>query len=61
MGLLKGKRAIVVMSRGGLFSEGANLAKDAQEPHLRTMLEFIGITDISFVRAERLAMGAELT
>jgi FMN-dependent NADH-azoreductase len=58
-GLLKGKRAIVVLSRGGLYSEGPAQAMDSQEPHLRTMLTFIGITDVAFVRAERLAFGAE--
>jgi FMN-dependent NADH-azoreductase len=59
-GLVTGKRAIVVESRGGLYSEGAAQAMDSQEPHLRTMLGFIGITDVSFVRAERLAFGAEI-
>lgn len=59
-GLLKGKRAIVVETRGGAYSEGAAVAFDAQEPHLRTMLGFIGVTDVTFVRAERLAMGPEV-
>ena len=59
-GLVTGKRAIVVESRGGLYSEGPAQAMDSQEPHLRTMLGFIGITDVSFVRAERLAFGAEV-
>jgi FMN-dependent NADH-azoreductase len=59
-GLLTGKRAIVVESRGGLYSEGPAQIMDAQEPHLRTLLGFMGITDVSFVRAERLAFGAEV-
>ena len=58
-GLLKGKRAIVIESRGGLYSEGPAQAMDSQEPHLRTLLGFIGITDVTFVRAERLAFGPE--
>ncbi len=58
-GLLKGKRAIVVESRGGLYSEGPAQAMDGQEPHLRTMLGFMGITDVAFVRAERLGLGPE--
>jgi FMN-dependent NADH-azoreductase len=58
-GLLKGKRAIVVESRAGLYSEGPSAAMDSQEPHLRTLLGFIGIDDVSFVRAEKLAFGAE--
>lgn len=58
-GLLKGKRAIVVESRGGLYSEGPAQAMDAQEPHLRTLLGFVGITDVTFIRAEKLAFGPE--
>ena len=57
-GLLKGKRAIVVLTRGGLYSEGPAQLMDAQEPHLRTLLGFIGITDVTFIRAEKLAFGA---
>ena len=59
-GLLKGKRAIVVESRGGLYSEGPAQAMDAQEPHLRTLLGFIGLTDVTFIRAEKLAFGPEV-
>jgi len=58
-GLLKGKRAIVVESRGGLYSAGPAQAMDSQEPHLRTLLGFMGITDVTFVRAEKLAFGPE--
>jgi FMN-dependent NADH-azoreductase len=58
-GLLEGKRAIVIESRGGLYSEGPAQAMDAQEPHLRTLLGFIGITDVTFVRAEKLAFGPD--
>lgn len=58
-GLLKGKKAIVVESRAGLYSEGPAAAMDSQEPHLRTLLGFIGIDDVTFVRAEKLAFGPE--
>ena len=58
-GLLKGKRAIVIESRAGLYSEGPAAANDSQEPHLRTLLAFMGIDDIRFVRAEKLAFGPE--
>jgi FMN-dependent NADH-azoreductase len=58
-GLLKGKRAIVIESRGGLYSEGPGQALDSQEPHLRTMLGFMVITDVTFVRAEKLGFGPE--
>ena len=58
-GLLKGKKAIVVEARAGLYSEGPAAALDSQEPHLRTLLGFMGIDDITFVRAEKLAFGPE--
>ena len=58
-GLLTGKRAIVVESRGGFYSEGPGQALDAQEPHLRALLGFIGITDVTFIRAERLAISPD--
>ena len=57
-GLIKGKRAIVVMSRGGQY-EGQMRAMDSQEPHLRTLLSFIGITDVDFILADKLAFGPE--
>lgn len=59
VGLLEGKRAIVVESRGGLYSSGPTQSLDSQEPHLRTMLGFIGIKDVTFVRAEKLGYGPE--
>lgn len=58
-GLLKGKKAIVVETRAGLYSEGPAAAMDNQEPHLRTLLGFMGIEDVTFVRAEKLAFGPE--
>lgn len=58
-GLLTGKRAIVVEARGGHYHEGPAAASDHQEPHLKTLLAFIGITDVTFVRAEKLAMSPD--
>jgi FMN-dependent NADH-azoreductase len=58
-GLMVGKKAVVIESRAGLYSEGPAGAMDGQEPHLRTMLGFMGIDDATFVRAERLAFGPE--
>jgi FMN-dependent NADH-azoreductase len=58
-GLLEGKKVIVVESRGGLYSEGPAQALDFQEPYLRHLLGFIGLTEVSFVRAERIGFGPE--
>ena len=58
-GLMTGKRAIVTETRGGFYSEGPTMVMDSQEPHLRTMLGLMGITDVTFVRAEKLGYGPE--
>jgi FMN-dependent NADH-azoreductase len=58
-GLLPGKRVIVIESRGGLYSEGPAAAVDFQEPYLRHLLGFIGITDVTFVHAEKIGFGPE--
>ncbi len=58
-GLVKGKRALVIETRAGFYSEGPGAVLDTQEPHLRNLLGFMGISDVEFVRAERLALGAD--
>ncbi len=57
-GLLGPKQVIVIETRGGAYAEGPAAAMDAQEPHLRAMLGFVGLTDVRFIRVEGLAMGA---
>lgn len=52
-GQLKGKKVIVVTSRGGAFRPGTPTAQyDHQEPYLRHILGFIGLTDVTFIHAE---------
>jgi FMN-dependent NADH-azoreductase len=58
-GLLTGKRAIVIESRGGLYSEGPAQPLDFQEPYLRTLLGFIGVSDVTFIRAEKIGFGPD--
>jgi FMN-dependent NADH-azoreductase len=58
-GLLTGMRVIVVESRGGLYSEGPAKAVDFQEPYLRHLLGFMGLTDVTFVHAEKIGFGPE--
>lgn len=58
-GLLTGKRVIVVESRGGLYSEGPAVSLDFQEPYLRQLLGFVGLTDVTFVRAEKIGYGPD--
>jgi FMN-dependent NADH-azoreductase len=46
----------VITTRGGRYS-GEPL--DFQEPYLRAIFDFIGVTDISFIHAENLVMGVD--
>jgi len=57
-GMLKGKRAILVLARGGVYSEGPARPLDFQEPYLRAILGFIGLTDVDVVRVEGVAVSA---
>ena len=58
-GLLKGKKAILVISRGGIYTEEAYKAFDFQEAYLRTVLGFIGIKDVHSIIVEGVALGAQ--
>jgi len=56
-GLAGGKRVIVAISRGGVYPE--NAAAEHAESYLKIIFGFIGITDVTFVRAEGLALSPE--
>jgi FMN-dependent NADH-azoreductase len=58
VGLLPaGKKAIIASSRGGAYSDGSPAAfLDHQETLLKGVLGFIGVTDITIVRAEGVAV-----
>ncbi|HCZ9678225.1 TPA: FMN-dependent NADH-azoreductase [Vibrio parahaemolyticus] len=55
-GLIEGKKAIVVTTRGGIHKDSPT---DNVTPYLRTVLGFVGITDVEFVYAEALSMGED--
>ena len=55
-GLLANKRVIVVTARGGAYGKGSPAEKfDFQEPYLRHIFGFIGLTDVTFIHAENQA------
>ncbi|MEH2257814.1 FMN-dependent NADH-azoreductase [Nostoc sp.] len=57
-GLVEGKKAVIITARGGDFSATSPLlAYDFQEPYLRAIFGFIGITDIQFINANSLNEG----
>jgi FMN-dependent NADH-azoreductase len=55
-GLLTGKKVYVALARGGLYRD---TPADSQVPYLKSVLGFLGMTDIEFIYAEGLAMGAD--
>ncbi len=57
-GLLGGRKVFVLAARGGAYGEGSPAAAmDMQEPYLRTILGFVGLTDVTFIHAEGIAGG----
>lgn len=55
-GLLKGKKVYVALARGGAYR---GTEADSQVPYLKTVLGFLGMTDVHFIYAEGLNMGPE--
>ncbi|MFD1805726.1 NAD(P)H-dependent oxidoreductase [Pasteurella oralis] len=54
-GLIKGKKAIVLVAFGGLHQ---NRTTDLVTAYVKTMLAFVGITDVQFIYAEGIGSGA---
>ncbi|MGB6055498.1 MAG: FMN-dependent NADH-azoreductase [Burkholderiaceae bacterium] len=59
VGLLTGKKVYVFTSRGGVYSSGPGKAMDFHETYLRAVLGFIGLTDLTFVHTEGVALGEQ--
>ncbi|MGC1458733.1 MAG: NAD(P)H-dependent oxidoreductase [Steroidobacteraceae bacterium] len=56
-GLAGGKRVIIAISRGGVYPQ--NAPAEHAESYLKAILGFIGVTDLTFVRAEGLMLSPE--
>jgi FMN-dependent NADH-azoreductase len=59
-GLVRGRRAILVLTRGSIYSVGPLRAAEHDESYLRSVLAFIGITDVQSIVAEGLGLGPEI-
>ena len=55
-GLAGAKKIIVASGRGGMHQDAPS---DFQEPFLRFLFGFLGVTDITFVRAEGVALSSD--
>jgi FMN-dependent NADH-azoreductase len=62
-GLLAGKKVVIITARAGAYGPGNPARKaDFQEPYLRFIFEFIGLTDVTFIHAENQGRpGADLS
>ncbi len=59
-GLAGGKRVILAIARGGVYSPGSpHQAYEHAESYLRTVFGFMGITDLEVIVAEGIALGPE--
>ena len=59
-GLVSGKKVVVITSRGGAYGRGTPRSEfDFQEPYLRHVFRFIGITDVQFIHAENQYRGEQ--
>jgi FMN-dependent NADH-azoreductase len=57
-GLVKNKKALFITASGGSYAPGsAAAALNFQEPYLRAIFGFMGLTDLQFVTAENLNQG----
>src|ERR1700681_436876 len=55
-GLLENKKVVVITARGGSYGKDAPTSKfDFQEPYLRHIFGFIGLTNVTFIHAENQA------
>ena len=59
-GLVKNKKALFITSCGGSYTPGsATAALNFQEPYLRAIFGFMGLTNLQFVTADNLNQGAD--
>ncbi|MBZ9613623.1 FMN-dependent NADH-azoreductase [Rheinheimera maricola] len=56
VGLLDNKPVVIFATRGGVY-QGTEL--DSQTPFLQTFFNFVGLTEVHFIYAEGLNMGAD--
>jgi FMN-dependent NADH-azoreductase len=59
-GLVKNKKALFITTRGGDYGPGTPMASyNLQEPYLRLIFGFIGVTDVQFVTADSMNRGED--
>jgi FMN-dependent NADH-azoreductase len=59
-GLIKGKKAYLVVARGGDYTQSPTQAFNFQDTYLKAVLGFIGITDVEVTAVEGITLGPEV-
>ena len=59
-GLITGKKVYLVQARGGVYSDGPSKPFDFQEPYLKHLFSFVGVTDIETIAVEGVAYGPDV-
>lgn len=52
IGLISGKKVYCIVASGSVFAHGPFVADDQFTPYIRVALEYIGITDLQFIRVD---------
>lgn len=58
-GLVKGKKVYIVLAAAGVYSQGPAAPMNHAVPYLKTVLGFLGMTDVEVLYVEGLAFGPE--
>ncbi|AYD00829.1 FMN-dependent NADH-azoreductase [Neorhizobium sp. NCHU2750] len=58
-GLATGKKVYIVLSAAGIYSEGPAMVMNHAIPYLKTVLAFMGMTDVEVIYVEGTAFGPE--
>ncbi len=59
-GLVKDKKALFIIASGGSYSAGTPMAAfNFEEPYLRHIFKYMGVTDVQFVTAGNMSQGED--
>jgi FMN-dependent NADH-azoreductase len=58
-GLATGKKVYIVLASAGIYSEGPAATMEHAIPYLKTILGFMGMTDVEVIRVEGTAFGPD--
>lgn len=59
VGLVMGKKVYIVLASGGIYTQGPAAPLNHAAPYLKSVLGFIGITDVETIPVEGLSVGPD--